>query len=126
MNVVDSSGWIEYFSGGPNASFFAEAIEGSEDLIVPSLSLFEVLRHLLRNLDREDALQMIGAMGRRAPVALDVELATKAADLSVQTGLAMADSIIYTTAIVHDAEFWTQDADFEGMDRVRYRAKSPV
>ena len=30
MNVVDSSGWLEYFADAPNSEFFAAAIEDAE------------------------------------------------------------------------------------------------
>ena len=122
MNVVDSSGWIEYLAGGPNAGYFGRPIEGDEPLIVPSLSLFEVYRHMLRHIGREDALNVVAAMRRGAIVDLDDRLALEAAELSTETGLALADSILLATARAHDADFWTQDQDFEGIEGVRYRA----
>jgi predicted nucleic acid-binding protein len=123
VNVVDSSGWIEYLSGGPNAGFFAEPIESSEPLLVLVLSLFEVYRHMLRNTDREEALRVVAAMRRGRVVDLDDGLALDAAELSVERGLAMADSLLLATAEAHGADFWTQDADFDGMAGVRYRAR---
>ena len=122
MNVVDSSGWIEYLSGGANASFFRGPLEGDEPLLVPTLCMFEVYRHLLRHIGRDDALEVVAAMRRGAIVELDDLLALEAAELSVQKKLALADSIILATARAHDAEMWTQDSDFEGMEGVRYRA----
>ncbi len=124
MNVVDSSGWIEYLSGGDNADFFREPIESPEAPLVPSLSLFEVYRHMLRHIGRDDALSVVAAMRAGVVVALDDGLALEAAELSVATKLAMADSILLATARAHRAELWTQAADFEGMDGVRYRAKN--
>lgn len=122
MNVVDSSGWIEYLSAGPNAAFFGEPIESDEPLVVPSLSLVEVYRHVLRHVGREEALHVVVAMRRGVVVDLDDRLALEAAELSVEAKLALADSIMLATARAHDAAFWTQDADFEGMQGVRYRA----
>ena len=122
MNVVDSSGWIEYLAGGPNATFFSAPIEGEEPLVVPSLGLFEVYRHLLLHISREDALNVVAAMRRGAIIDLDDRLALEAAELSADTGLALADSILLATARAFDANFWTQDKDFEGMEGVRYRA----
>jgi predicted nucleic acid-binding protein len=122
VNVVDSSGWIEYLAGGPNAGYFGRPIEGDEPLLVPSLSLFEVYRHMLRHIGREDALNVVAAMRRGAIVDLDDRLALEAAELSAETGLALADSILLATARAHDAGFWTQDQDFEGIEGVRYRA----
>ena len=122
MNVVDSSGWIEYLAGGPNASFFSRPIEGDEPLVVPSLSLFEVYRHMLRHIGREDALNVVAAMRRGTIVDLDDRLALEAAELSAETRLALADSILLATARAYDADFWTQDKDFEGIEGVQYRA----
>ncbi len=122
MNVVDSSGWIEYLSGGGNVAFFRKPIESDEPLLVPSLSLFEVYRHMLRHIGREEALNVVAAMQGRVLVELDDQLALEAAELSLETKLALADSIILATAHAHDAELWTQDSDFEGLEGVRYRA----
>jgi toxin FitB len=123
MSVVDSSGWIEYLSGGSNASFFRSSIEAADPPIVPSLSLFEVYRHMLRNLGREEALRVVAAMRRGVVVALDDRLALEAAELSVDTKLAMADSVILATARAHGTELWTQDRDFDGLEGVRYQPK---
>ena len=122
MNIVDSSGWIEYLSGGGNASFFRRSIESDEPLLVPSLSLFEVYRHMLRHIGREEALNVVAAMRGGVLVELDDQLALEAAELSLETKLALADSMILATAHAHDAELWTQDSDFEGLEGVRYRA----
>ncbi|MCC5863296.1 MAG: type II toxin-antitoxin system VapC family toxin [Gammaproteobacteria bacterium] len=124
MNLVDSSGWIEYLVGGDGASFFSEPIESPQTLLVPTLSLFEVYRHLLRNLGRDDALRVIAAMRRGSVVELDDRVALDAAELSVATRLAMADSIMLATARAHGALFWTQDADFDGLEGVRLRRKT--
>ena len=123
MNVVDSSGWIEYLSGGPNAAFFREPIEDEPMLLVPALSLFEVYRHLVRHVGRDDALQIVAAMRQGTVVDLDGQLALEAAESSVATKLALADSIMLATARAHGAVFWTQDADFEGFVNVRLKRK---
>ena len=123
MNVVDSSGWIEYLSGGANADFFRGLIEDTESLLVPTLCLFEVYRHLLRHLGREEALRVIAAMRRGAIIELDDQLALEAAEVSVAGKLPLADSIILATARARGATLWTQDADFEGLDGVSFRAK---
>jgi predicted nucleic acid-binding protein len=123
VNVVDSSGWIEYLAGGPNAAFFREPIEDEAALLVPALSLFEVYRHLVRHVGRDDALPIVAAMRQGTVVDLDDRLALAAAELSVDTKLALADSILLATARAHGAEFWTQDADFEGLEGVRLQRK---
>jgi toxin FitB len=123
MNVVDSRGWIEYLSDGPNAGFFSEPIEDEAALLVPSLSLFEVYRHLLRHVDRDDALQIVAGMRQGSVIDLDDRLALAAAESSGATKLALADSIMLATAQAHDAVFWTQDADFAGLEGVRLKRK---
>lgn len=123
MNVVDSSGWIEYLSGGPNADFFAEPIQESDALLVPTLSLFEVFKHVLRHEGREEGLKVAAAMRRGAVVDLDSSLALEAAELSVGESLTMADSVILATARSLGALLWTQDGDLEGLENVQFRPK---
>ncbi len=123
MNVVDSSGWLEYFADGPNAEFFAPAIEEVSELIVPTISLYEVFKRVLQQRGEGQALQAVAVMMEGRVVELTVEIALEAARLSVAEGLPMADSVMLATARVHGAELWTQDADFEGKRGVRYIAK---
>ncbi|MBI1893920.1 MAG: type II toxin-antitoxin system VapC family toxin [Candidatus Rokubacteria bacterium] len=122
MNVVDSSGWLEYFAAGPNASFFAPAIEKTRDLIVPSLSLYEVFKRVLQQRSENDALQAVAVMQQGRVVDLDASIALSAARLSIDHQLPMADSVVLATARAFGATLWTQDADFDGMPRVQYRA----
>ncbi|MDE0108770.1 MAG: type II toxin-antitoxin system VapC family toxin [Bryobacterales bacterium] len=123
MNVVDSSAWLEYFVDGANASFFAGPIEDIEALVVPTISLFEVFKRVLQQRDESAALQATAAMQQGTVVELGAEIAVSAAALSVDLKLPLADSIILATARKYTAELWTQDADFEGIDGVRYRAR---
>lgn len=123
-NVVDSSGWIEYFADGPNADFFETAIEDAVSLVVPSISIYEVFKRLLAEPDGEEvALRVAAAMQRGRVVDLGAELALDAAKTSRETKLPMADSIILSTARTHDATVWTQDKDFEGITGVEYVEK---
>jgi predicted nucleic acid-binding protein len=123
VNVVDSSGWIEYLSGGPNAGYFREPIEDASALLVPSLSLFEVYWHMVRHSGCEGALSVVAAMRKGAVIDLDDRLALEAAELSIDTRLPLADSVMLATARSRGAELWTQDSDFEGLDDVRYFMK---
>lgn len=120
MNVVDSSGWIEYLTGAANADFFAPAILDSTQLIVPSISMYEVFKILLRSYGDREALNMLNSMSRGRIVPLDENLSIAAARLSLELRLPMADSIILATAQAYDATLWTQDVDFEGVEGVRY------
>lgn len=122
MNVVDSCGWLEYFADGPNADFFAPAIEDTPSLVVPTLCLYEVFKRVLLQRSEGDALQAIAAMRQGTLIDLDADLALSAARISAQTRLPMADSMILACARATDATLWTQDADFEGVAGVRYAA----
>lgn len=123
MNVVDSSGWLEYFADGPNADFFAPAIENIGELVVPSISIYEVFKRVLQQRDEDDALQAIVAMQQGMRVNLDNTLALSAAKISLAMKIPMADSIILATARYYDAILWTQDSDFEGIKDVQYIEK---
>ena len=122
MNVVDSSGWLEYLAGGPNATFFAPAVEATADLLVPTLSIFEVFKRVLGQRDESLALQAIALMYQGRIVDLSAPLAIDAARLSRREALPMADSIMLATARAFGATLWTQDADFKSIPDVRYRS----
>ncbi|RLD97011.1 MAG: VapC toxin family PIN domain ribonuclease [Aquificota bacterium] len=123
MNVVDSCGWLEYFANGPNAEFFAPAVEDTENLVVPTLSLYEVFKRVLQQRGEGEALQAVAVMMEGQVVDLTAEIALMAAKLSVEVKLPMADSIMLATAQAHKATLWTQDQDFEGMEGIRYTVK---
>ncbi|GAB4403960.1 MAG: hypothetical protein Kow00123_15500 [Anaerolineales bacterium] len=124
MNVVDSSGWLEYFAEGPNADFFAPAIEAVSELIVPTLSLYEVFKRVLQQRGEGEALQAVAVMMEGQVVELTAEIALEAARLSVEANLPMADSVMLATARAHGAELWTEDAHFAGLEGVRYVARA--
>jgi toxin FitB len=123
VNVVDSSGWIEYFTDGPNSGFFASAIERVDELIVPAVCIYEVFKWVARERGETQALKAIAHMQLGEVVELDSKLAIYAARLSLQSKLPMADSIVYATACAREATLWTQDDDFEELDDVKYIAK---
>lgn len=123
MNVVDSSGWLEYFADGPNADFFASAVEKVAELVVPSISIYEVFKRVLQQRDESDALQAVAVMQQGRVVDLDTAIALNAAKLSVELKLPMADSVMLATARAHKATLWTQDADFKDIEGVRYVEK---
>ena len=123
MNVVDSSAWLEYFANGPNAGDFEVPILDTESLLVPSIAILEVYRHVLRTRGREEALVAAAAMRSGQTVDLGYSLALEAAEIGLTLKLPLADSVIYASARAHDATLWTQDADFEGLDGVEYHPK---
>ena len=123
MNVVDSSGWIEYFVNGRNADFFNSPIRDTDNLLVPTIFLYEVFKRILLELGEDEALQVTGIMSLGTIVELNRDIAIHAANISLELKLAMADSIILATARVNNATLWTQDEHFKGSEGVKYIEK---
>jgi toxin FitB len=123
MVVVDSSGWLEYFSDGANAEVFAPAIEAYKALLVPTISMAEVFKRTRQQRGRSLAYRAMGQMKLGRVVDLDYKLAVTAARISLKEKLPLADSIILATAREYGATLWTQDAHFEGIAGVRFYAK---
>jgi toxin FitB len=124
MNVVDSSGWLEYFADGSNADFFAGAITDEANLVVPTICLYEVFKRLSVQRGTDAALRAMGMLYRGQLAPLSDEIALQAALLSLEHKLPMADSIILATARAHRATLWTQDADLKDLPGVQFIAKS--
>ena len=123
MNLVDSSAWLEYFAGGPQAGRFAAAIEDVANLLVPTIVVLEVTRRVMQQRGEDEALQVAAMLHQGQVVALDSGVALNAAQLGVAHKLPLADSIIYATARQYGAMVWTMDADFSGLAGVRYFRK---
>lgn len=123
MNVVDSSAWLDYFADGPNAGFFAPAIESTDELLVPSIALLEVFKRILQQRSEGEALQAVAVMQQGRVIELDAAMALSAAKIGVESKLPLADSIILATARRFNATVWTQDEDFDGLEKVKYRPK---
>lgn len=124
MNIVDSSGWLEYFSDGPNAEYFAEPLGNVPELLVPTIILYEVFKVVCRQRGEDSALQATALMQQGRIIELTSSIALLAAKLSLDAKIPMADSIILATAQTNDATLWTQDNDFEGLSGVRYFPKT--
>ena len=124
MNVVDSSGWLEYFAGGPRAALFAGPLLQLPELVVPSITITEVFKRILQQRDERAALQAAAQMTQGRVVGLDAGLAMTAAKLGHELKLPLADSIVLATARAYRALLWTQDADFARLAGVRYVPKT--
>lgn len=123
MNIVDSSGWLEYFTDGPNAEDFSKPLADIENLVVPSICVFEVFKVVLRERDEDAALIAVSLMKQGKIIDLGFELSIQAAKMSHDFKLPMADSIILTTGFAYNATVWTQDSDFKGFENVKYFPK---
>ncbi len=123
MNVVDSSGWLEFFAESRNAKVFAKPIENIAELLVPSITITEVFKKVLQTSDEQSALKAIAHMRQGQVVDLDTNLAMSAARLGHELKLPLADSIILATTRLYKAILWTQDQDFKNIEGVRYISK---
>jgi predicted nucleic acid-binding protein len=123
MNIVDSSGWLEYYANGKNAGFYEPAITSIEDLVVPTITMYEVFKRVLQQRDETQALLSIAIMQQGNIVDLTNSIAINAAKISFELKVPMADSIILATARQYEATIWTQDEDFEGIENVKYIKK---
>ena len=123
MNLVDSSAWLEYFAGGSLAAKYAPYLEKTSELLIPSLVLYEVYRWIKRHQGEEEGLKYTARMSEATIIHLDDSIALYAADLSLEHDLALADSVVYATALTHHAKLITSDADFKGLPKVTYIPK---
>ena len=122
MIVIDSSGWVEFFTDGPLAVEYARRIRLST-VLMPAIVLYEVYKRLKRDLSEDDAIVAVSAMQRTRIIDITQEIALTAADLSLEHGLAMADALILATARLYRAELVTSDGDFAAIPGVTYLSK---
>ena len=123
MNIVDSSGWLEHFSNGPNTQRFLSPLKNTNALVVPVVSIYEVFKVVLREGGENAAIQAAMAMQKATVVEMTSRLAMAAAKISLELSLPMADSMILATARIHNATIWTQDAHFKDLTGVKYFVK---
>jgi len=123
MNIVDASGWIEFFLAGTNGPKFKPVIENTSELLVSSVNMYEVHRVLSRKLPVELRDMCLEVMRRATVIELNDERAIAASELSLKHGLALADAAMYAIALEHKAVLWTQDADYQGLKGVKYFPK---
>jgi predicted nucleic acid-binding protein len=123
MNIVDSSGWLAYFADESNAKHFLGPLSDSALLVVPTVTIYEVFKVILRETSENEALQAVVAMQKGTVVDLNAPLAIAASRLSLEHHLPMADSVILATAQEFKAILWTQDSDFKNISNVKYFPK---
>lgn len=121
MRLVDSCGWLEFFTDGPLGDRYGKELSGDlGEILVPTIVLYEVYKFLLRTSSEETAIRCTAHMTQGQVVELDGALAVESAEISVRHGLAMADAIVYATARKHDARLITSDADLKGKEGVTF------
>ncbi|MEK9159519.1 MAG: type II toxin-antitoxin system VapC family toxin [Patescibacteria group bacterium] len=123
MNIVDSSGWLEYFADTERADLFSEAIEDIDNLLVPTINIYEVFKKVMKERGQTAAVTAMEQMQLGKVLELDEWTAVLGSKISLGESLGMADSIIYATALLYGATLWTQDADFKDLPNVNYFAK---
>ncbi len=124
MNVVDSSGWLEFFADGANADMFAQPLADPGGLLVPTVSIYEVFKVIVSQRSESEGLRAVSMMQEAQVVDITTTIALHAARLSLDLKLPMADSLMLASAREHGATLWTQDADFQGIDRVEFIPKA--
>jgi predicted nucleic acid-binding protein len=122
-NVVDSSGWIEFFTAGANGPLFKPVIEHRPALLVPTIALFEVHKVLSRKLPPEVVTACLNVMRLGRVLDITAPRAVAGADVALRHKLAMGDALMYSLALEHNARFWTQDMDYQGLPGVQFFAK---
>lgn len=123
MNLVDSSGWIEYFTDDTNAKHFTPIIENTGDLIVSVINIYEVYKKILQKTDENYALTAIALMQQAKVLNVTSQVSIEAARFNIKYKIPMADSIIYVTGLLNNAIVWTQDYDFINLPNVNFIKK---
>ena len=122
-DILDSSAWLECLDDGPNTVHFRPILLRLPDLLVPSITLTEVRKVILKQRSLRQADEVTQAMCSALIIPIDEEIAIAAAELFIKHKLPLADSLIYAVTLAHKATLWTQDDDFKGLPQVRYFPK---
>lgn len=123
MNIVDSSGWLEYIAGTKNGEIFGKYIEKTDKLVVPVITIYEVFKKILTEANEENALKIAAHMRLGKVIDVNLTISLEAAKFGRQHKLPMADALIYATARQHYCTIWTQDEHFKGLEAVQYFPK---
>jgi len=124
MNIVDSSCWIEYLMDTEIGKNIAPIIENPNELIVPTITMFEVYKKLSTEKNELYAKEIVSYMQTGTVIELNASLNISAADISRKQKLAMADSIIYATSLLYSAVIFSCDKHFENFPNVKYFPKT--
>lgn len=125
VNLVDASGWLEYFSDGPDAAFIAQTLQEIDRLVVPVVTILEVFERVCRDHGEGEALQAVAAMQQGRVVPLDTSLALEAGRLAVEHRVPATAGAVLAAAARHEARVWTLDERLRHVPGVQYRARTP-
>ncbi len=123
MIVIDTSGWLEYFTGGPNSNIFSTAIKNNPKIIIPTIILYDLWKKISREKGEDKVIEVVAQLKRFDIISLDESLSISVAKISNEFKIPMADSIIYGTAKKYNATLWAQDPDFKDFENVKYIEK---
>lgn len=118
MHLVDSSGWLEYFTDGPLASEYSKYLKDLTKIVTPTIVLYEVYKKIKRERTEEGALLAVSVINKTTVIPLSESIALLAADLSLKHSLPMADAIVYATALEENCKIVTSDMHFKGLERI--------
>lgn len=118
MFLIDSSGWIEFFTNGVLISVFSRYMKDPAKIVTPTIVLYEVYKKIKRERTEEEALTAVSIINRTQVVDLSESIALFAADLSIKHSLPMPDAIVYATALEKNCKVVTSDTHFEQLDKV--------
>ena len=122
MNVVDATGWLEYFSDGPDAAFVAQVLQEADELVVPTITILDVFERVCSEHGEGAALQAAAAMQQGTVVTLDTPMAMAAGRLAVAQGVSTGAGAVLAAAERHQARVWTLDEEVRHVPGIQYRA----
>lgn len=122
-HIVDTCGWLEYFAQTKNARNFEKQILDVDNLLVPTIVIYEIFKKISLEFDEDKALMAIAHMKLGKVVDITEPISIYAAKLSLEKKLPMADALIYATGLIFEAEIYTQDNHFEKLTGVKYFKK---
>lgn len=120
MILVDSCGWLEFLTDGPLADEYALFFEDPEQIVTPTIVLYEVTKKIQREKSKDKAQAVAAQMVRTTVVDLDAQIALLAADISLQRNIPVADAIVYATAQARDCQVATSDRHFLNLPQVLF------
>ncbi len=123
MIIVDSCGWLEWFTDGALAEQYKEYLASLDNIIMPTIILYEVYKILKREVGEEKALLAAGYMKNATVIPFDDTFALVAADIALKEKLAMSHAIILATSRVHNCRIISSDSDLKNQTNVTYIPK---